>query len=37
VEPDCAVRSALQTGGVDATRYASYQKLLEEATLAEKY
>ena len=37
MEPDCGVRSALVSGAVDATRYASYQKLLEEATLAEKY
>lgn len=36
-EPDCAVRSALATGGLDSTRYASYQKLLEEAITAEKY
>jgi putative ribosome biogenesis GTPase RsgA len=31
------VRSALSSGAVDASRYASYQKLLEEAMLAEKY
>lgn len=36
-EPDCAVREALERGAIDASRYASYQKLLEEATLAEKY
>ena len=36
-EPDCAVREALGRGAVDATRYASYQKLLEEALLSEKY
>ena len=37
VEPDCAIREALASGKVDATRYASYQRLLGEATLAEKY
>ena len=37
VEPDCAVRAALATGAVDATRYASYGKLLEETGQAEKY
>ena len=37
MEPDCAVREALARGAVDATRYASYQKLLEEAMLSEKY
>lgn len=37
IEPDCAVRDALELGGIDASRYDSYRKLLEEATLAEKY
>ena len=37
IEPDCAVREALKTGGIDASRYDSYRKLLEEATQAEKY
>jgi ribosome biogenesis GTPase len=37
VEPDCAVRDALASGAVSGTRYASYQKLLEEASAAEKY
>ena len=36
-EPDCAVREALAGGKVDATRYASYQKLREEALVAEEY
>jgi ribosome biogenesis GTPase len=36
-EPDCAVREALDGGNVDATRYASYAKLLEEAEKAERY
>lgn len=36
-EPDCAVREALASGKVDATRYASYQRLLGEALQAEKY
>jgi ribosome biogenesis GTPase len=36
-EPDCAVREALGGGRIGASRYASYQKLLEEATVAEKY
>jgi ribosome biogenesis GTPase len=37
MEPDCAVREALGRGAVDTTRYASYRKLLEEATLAERF
>ena len=37
VEPDCAVRDAVASGEVAATRYASYERLLGEATLAEKY
>jgi ribosome biogenesis GTPase len=37
VEPDCAVREGLASGQIDATRYASYEKLLEEATASEKY
>lgn len=36
-EPDCAVRDALACGDLAATRYASYQKLVEEAVLSEKY
>lgn len=36
-EPDCAVRGALASGSVDASRYASYQKLLDEALQTEKY
>ena len=36
-EPECAIRDALACGDADATRYASYQKLLEEALLSEKY
>lgn len=32
-EPDCAVREAVEAGEIDAGRYASYQKILEE-TLA---
>jgi ribosome biogenesis GTPase len=37
VEPECAVREALAGGNVDASRYASYQKLLSEALVSEKY
>ena len=37
IEPDCAVREALKGGSVDATRYASYVKLMDEAEQAEKY
>lgn len=37
VEPECAVRDALKAGRVDATRYSSYQKLREEALVAEEY
>jgi ribosome biogenesis GTPase len=36
-EPECAVTGGLASGAVDRNRYASYQKLLEEATAAEKY
>lgn len=36
-EPDCAVREALAAGTVDQSRYASYQKLREEALVAEEY
>jgi ribosome biogenesis GTPase / thiamine phosphate phosphatase len=36
-EPDCAIRAALDAGQVDASRYASYQKLVEEAVASEKY
>lgn len=36
-EPDCAVREALDAGRVDASRYASYQKLISEALVSEKY
>lgn len=36
-EPGCAVRAALAAGEVDATRYASYGKLLEEAGKAAAY
>jgi ribosome biogenesis GTPase len=36
-EPDCAVREALRRGAISAGRYASYQKLTEEAALAEQY
>ena len=36
-EPDCAIREALQRGAISASRYASYQKLGEEAALAEQY
>jgi ribosome biogenesis GTPase len=32
-EPDCAVREALENGAVDARRYDSYVKLLEEIEL----
>ncbi len=31
IEPDCAVREAVETGEIDSGRYASYQKILEEA------
>lgn len=34
-EPDCAVRAALESGAVSATRYASYRKLYEEARAVE--
>ena len=37
MEPDCAVREALDSGKVEQTRYASYVKLLEEAEKAERY
>ncbi|HEX6316028.1 MAG TPA: ribosome small subunit-dependent GTPase A [Gemmatimonadaceae bacterium] len=36
-EPECAVRAALEAGGVSRSRYASYQKLLEEAGGMESY
>jgi ribosome biogenesis GTPase len=36
-EPDCAVREALDYGQLSATRYASYAKLLEETTEAERF
>jgi ribosome biogenesis GTPase / thiamine phosphate phosphatase len=36
-EPDCAVRDALAAGTVDASRYASYRKLVEEAIVTEQY
>ncbi len=36
-EPDCAVRGALAAGTIGESRYASYAKLLEEATAAEKF
>ena len=36
-EPDCAVRDALESGTVAATRYESYRKLLEEALEAERF
>ena len=36
-EPDCAVREALERTAISRSRYESYRKLLEEATLAEKY
>jgi ribosome biogenesis GTPase len=36
-EPECGVRDALAAGKVDASRYASYQKLLSEALVGEKY
>jgi ribosome biogenesis GTPase len=36
-EPDCAVREALECGKVEASRYASYAKLLEETAEAEKF
>lgn len=36
-EPDCAVREALECGKVDATRYASYAKLLDEVQQAEAF
>jgi len=31
IEPDCAVAVAVENGEIDAVRYASYQKILEEA------
>ncbi len=31
IEPDCAVAAAVANGEIDAVRYASYQKILEEA------
>jgi ribosome biogenesis GTPase len=30
-EPDCAVRAAVESGGIDPGRYASFTKILEEA------
>jgi ribosome biogenesis GTPase / thiamine phosphate phosphatase len=33
-EPDCAVRAGVETGQVEADRYASYKKLLRELTAA---
>jgi ribosome biogenesis GTPase len=30
IEPDCAVRDAVESGVIDPGRYASYQKILEE-------
>jgi ribosome biogenesis GTPase len=36
-EPDCAIRAALASGHVAPTRYASYQKLLEETAALEQY
>lgn len=32
VEPDCAVRAALEAGEIDGGRYSSYLKILEEAS-----
>jgi ribosome biogenesis GTPase / thiamine phosphate phosphatase len=32
VEPDCAVRAAVEAGAIDEGRYASYLKILEEAS-----
>ena len=37
VEPECAVRNALACGKVDASRYTSYARLLDEAEKAERY
>jgi ribosome biogenesis GTPase len=36
-EPDCAVRAALEKGGVKRSRYASYLKLLEEIRAVAPY
>ena len=37
IEPDCAVREALKSGKVAATRYASYAKLMSETAEVERY
>jgi ribosome biogenesis GTPase len=31
IEPECAVRDAVEAGEIDPGRFASYQKILEEA------
>lgn len=36
-EPDCAIRAGIEAGQIHAGRYASYQKLLEEALASETY
>jgi ribosome biogenesis GTPase len=36
-EPDCAVREALQRGEISPARFASYQKLRDEATQSRSY
>jgi ribosome biogenesis GTPase / thiamine phosphate phosphatase len=36
VEPGCAVRAAIETGGLDADRFENYRRLLREAAFEER-